>query len=117
MNVLVTGLFEPAALHAIRRLGQLGHSVTTAEGHRLAYAGFSRYVKERVHVPNMRHHQQEYIDAVLKEIETGKYDLYFPSFEEIIPISRYRDRIQRSSAGRSPLLPDRGERSHLAEAG
>jgi len=30
MKVLVTGLFEPAALHAIRRFGQLGYEVYAA---------------------------------------------------------------------------------------
>jgi len=93
MKVLVTGLFEPAALHAIRRLGQMGLEVYAAEGHRLAYAAFSKYVTKRIRLPNMRHQPQEYALRLLQEIETGKYDYYFPSYEEIILMSHFRDRI------------------------
>ena len=60
MRVLVTGLFEPAAVHVIRRLGELGYEVYAAEGHRLAYAGFSKYVTRRIAVPNMRYAPREY---------------------------------------------------------
>ena len=93
MKVLVTGLFEPAALHAIRRFGQLGHEVYAAEGHRLAYAAHSKYVTRRVRLPNMRHHPRDYALRLLREIETAKYDYYFPSYEEIILMSHFRDRI------------------------
>jgi len=94
MNVLVTGLFEPAALHAIRRFGQMGFKVYAAEGHRLAYAAYSKYVTKRVRLPNMRHKPKAYAARLLQELETGKYDYYFPSYEEIILMSHFRDRIQ-----------------------
>ncbi len=93
MKVLVTGLFEPAAVFAIRRLGELGHTVVAAEGHRLAYAGFSKHVDRRIHVPNMRHEPKRYAEAILRELETGQYDAYFPSYEEIILLSHSRDRL------------------------
>lgn len=103
MKVLVTGLFEPAALHAIRRFGELGYEVYAAEGHRLAYAAFSKYVTKRIRVPNMHHNPEGYAKRVLQEIETGKYDYYFPSFEEIILMSHYKDRIL---AATKTTLPD-----------
>jgi len=93
MKVLITGLFEPAAVLAIRRLGELGHTVVAAEGHRLAYAAYSKHVSRRIRVPNMRHHPEEYAQAILRELESGKYDAYFPSYEEIILLSRSRDRV------------------------
>ena len=93
MKVLVTGLFEPAALHTIRRFGQLGYEVYAAEGHRLAYCAYSKYVTKRIRLPNMRHKPREYATRLLQEIETGKYDYYFPAYEEIILMSQYRDRI------------------------
>jgi carbamoylphosphate synthase large subunit len=93
MKVLVTGLFEPAAVFAIRRMGELGHTVVAAEGHRLAYAAFSKYVSRRLHVPNMRHDPERYAAAILRELETGGYDAYFPSYEEIILLSHSRDRV------------------------
>ncbi len=93
MKVLVTGLFEPAAVFVIRRLGELGHTVVAAEGHRLAYAAFSKHVSRRVRLPNMRHDPEGYAQAVLRELETGEYDAYFPSYEEIILMSYFRDRV------------------------
>jgi len=93
MKVLVTGLFEMAALHAIRRFGQMGFEVHVAEGHLLAFSGFSKYVSKRIRVPNMRYHSEEYTKRIVEILETGDYDYYFPSYEEIILMSRYRDRI------------------------
>ncbi len=93
MRVLVTGLFEPAAVHVVRRLGELGHEVYAAEGHRLAYAGFSKHVTRRIALPNMRYAPREYAVALLRELESGRYDFYFPSYEEIILMSHYRDRV------------------------
>jgi len=71
----------------------LGHEVYAAEGHYFAYAAYSKYVTKRVRLPNMRHKPREYAERLLQEIETGNYDYYFPSYEEIILMSRYRDRI------------------------
>jgi len=104
MKVLVTGLFEPAALTAIRRLGQLGHEVYAAEGHYFAFSAFSKHVTRRVRLPNMRHRPIEYAKRLLQELESGKYDAYFPSYEEIILMSRYRDRI---SAAVKTIIPDK----------
>ena len=103
MKVLVTGLFEPAALHAIRRLGQLGHEVYAAEGHSLAFSAFSKYVKRRVRLPNMRHKPRAYAQRLLQELESGKYDAYFPSYEEIILMSHYRERV---SAAVKTIIPE-----------
>jgi predicted ATP-grasp superfamily ATP-dependent carboligase len=103
MKVLVTGLFEMAALHAIRRFGQMGYEVHTAEGHYLAFSGFSKYVSKRLRVPNMRHHQEEYTQGVIRLLESGDYDYYFPSYEEIILMSHHRDRIL---AVTKTILPD-----------
>jgi carbamoylphosphate synthase large subunit len=93
MKLLVTGLFEPAAVLAIRRLGELGHTVVAAEGHRLAYAAYSKHVDRRIWVPNMRHRPDAYAAAILRELETGSYDAYFPNYEEIILLSHFRERI------------------------
>ncbi len=92
-RVLVTGLFEPAALHVIRRFGQMGYEVHAAEGHLLAFAGFSKYVKKRIRLPNMRYFPERYAERLLSVLEEGDYDYYFPSYEEIILLSHHRDRL------------------------
>ncbi len=93
MKVLVTGLFEPAALHVIRRFGKMGYEVHAAEGHRLAFAAYSKYVSKRVRLPNMRHRPRQYAERLLETIEAGDYAYYFPSYEEIILMSHFRDRL------------------------
>jgi len=104
-KVLVTGLFEPAALHVIRRFGQMGYDVYGAEGHLLAFAGFSKYVKKRIRLPNMRYFPERYAERLLVELEQGDYDYYFPSYEEIILLSHYRERLL--SATKS-IIPETG---------
>jgi biotin carboxylase len=104
MKVLVTGLFEPAAVHVIRRLGEMGYQVHAAEGHRLAYAAFSKHVSGRIRLPNMRYAPEAYAQRLLAELETGAYDFYFPSFEEIILMSPFRDRILAATRTTLPEL-------------
>ena len=114
MKVLVTGLFEPAALHAIRRFGQLGYEVHTAEGHLLAFAGFSKYVSKRNRIRNMRYFPQQYAEGLLRLLESGEYDYYFPGYEEILLMSHYRDRIL---AAVKTTLPDIGTLMQLHDKG
>jgi biotin carboxylase len=51
----------------------------------------------------MRYFPKRYAERVLEEIESGKYDAYFPSYEEIILMSHFRDRIH---AAVKTMLPD-----------
>lgn len=110
-RLLVTGLFEPAALAIVRRLGRDGWHVTAADGHRMAYGLFSRYVARRVKVPSLRLNPNGYVQALLRELAAGGYDVYFPTFEEVIPLSRVRDEILRHSATVLPT-PEEVETFH-----
>ena len=103
MNVLVTSMFGPAAPIAIRRFGELGFHVTAADCHRLAFGFYSKYVSRRVRLPSLRIHPQAYTEALLRELETGRYDYFFPVFEEVIPLSLHRERML---AVTKTLLPD-----------
>ena len=103
MNVLVTSMFGPAAPIAIRRFGELGFNVTAADCHRLAFGFYSKYVSRRVRLPSLRIHPQAYTEALLRELETGRYDYFFPVFEEVIPLSRYRE---RTLAATKSVIPD-----------
>ena len=103
MNVLITAMFEPAALTAIRRFGEMGFKVAAADGHRLAFGLYSKYVSRRVRLPSLRIHPQAYTEALLRELETGRYDYYFPALEEIIPLSRSRERLL---AATKSVIPD-----------
>jgi biotin carboxylase len=118
MKVLVTGLFEPAALHAIRRFGEMGFEVHAAEGHLFAYAGYSKYVKKRFRLPNMRYFPERYAKSLLGILESGNYDYYFPSFEEIILMSHFRERIAAATKNTIPdtaVLMRQHDKAQLAE--
>lgn len=92
-KVLVTGLFTQAALFAVRRLAALGYAVTAADGHRLAFGMYSKYVTRRILLPDLRTKPAAYAGALLAELSNGAYDYYFPSFEEIFLLAQYRDRL------------------------
>jgi predicted ATP-grasp superfamily ATP-dependent carboligase len=93
MKVLITGLFTQAGIFAVRRFGKLGFEVTAADNHRLAYGMYSKYVSRRIVLPSLRNNPAGYAEAIIKELETNKYDFYFPCFEELYLLSNYRDRI------------------------
>lgn len=121
MNVLVTGLFEVATVFAIRRLAELGCKVTAADGHRLAFSMYSRDVSNRVRLPNMRKSPVAYAEALLRELERGQYDYYYPGYEEIILLSHYQDRLNQLTQTTVPNLEtimrlhDKAELAKLAE--
>ena len=93
MRVLITGMFTQAALFAVRRFAQMGCEIAAADGHRLAFGMYSRYVSRRVKLPVLRSKPQKYAEAVLNELRRNRYDFYFPTFEEIFLLSRYRKQI------------------------
>lgn len=92
-RLLITGLFMPAALAVIRRLGGQGWQITAADCHRLAYGLHSRFVRRRIHLPSLRRQPEAYAAAVLDELRSGQYDFYFPSYEEVILMSHVRDQV------------------------
>jgi len=93
MRVLITGLFEPGALAALRRLGELGAEITAADCHRLSYGMYSRYVRRRVVLPSLREEPQGYARKLLEELAAGNYDYYFPGYEEILLMSQLREQV------------------------
>lgn len=103
MNVLVTGLFEVATVFAIRRFAQLGYDVAAADGHRLAFSMYSRDVRRRVRLPNMRKSPAAYAEALIRELERRRYDYYYPGYEEIILLAHHQDRIKQLT---QTTLPD-----------
>ncbi|MBN1859369.1 ATP-grasp domain-containing protein [Candidatus Bipolaricaulota bacterium] len=104
MRVLVTGLFEVATVFAIRRFAELGCEVTAADGHRLAFSMYSKDVSNRVRLPNMRKSPSAYAEALIRELERGRYDYYYPGYEEIILLAHYQDRIKQLTRTTIPDL-------------
>ncbi|MCU0662454.1 MAG: ATP-grasp domain-containing protein [Myxococcota bacterium] len=94
MKALVTGLFTQAGLFAVRRFGELGFKVTAVDNHPLAFGLYSRYVERRVILPSLREDPLRYARYLIKELEEGGYEYYFPAFEESFVLSDFRSRIE-----------------------
>ncbi len=121
MRVLITGLFEPGALAALRRFGELGAEITAADCHRLSYGMYSKYVRRRIVLPSLREKPAEYARKLLAELTGSSYDYYFPGYEEIVLMSQLReqvlDNVQSVLPPYETLLSfhDKSRLAHLAE--
>lgn len=93
MKVLITGLFTQGAIFAIRRFAKEGFEITGADSHRLAYGFYSKYVKKKLLLPRIMSNPTGFAEGIIKELKKNKYEYFFPSFEEIFLLSKYRDEI------------------------
>jgi predicted ATP-grasp superfamily ATP-dependent carboligase len=100
MKILVTSARTPHALGAIRSFGDKGHEVVAADCTDLAPGLHSRFVSQRRLTPPMTERPREWAAWLLEEIRVGKYDLLFPTFEEIFLVARMQDLLR----GRVGLL-------------
>jgi len=102
-KVLITGLFTQAGIFSVRRFGQLGFEVTAADNHRLAFGMYSKYVNKRIQLPSLKKNPVGYAKAVIEELEKGKYDYYFPAFEELYLMSHFKHEIPSHT---KTIIPD-----------
>ena len=91
MRVLITSSRTPHALAAIRSFGKKGWEVTAGDSTRLSAGGFSKYASHRLIYPSMTEKPQKFLEAILEEVSKTKYDLLFPTFEEIFLFARFQD--------------------------
>jgi predicted ATP-grasp superfamily ATP-dependent carboligase len=90
LRVLITSTRTPHALAAVRSFGEKGWEVTAGDSTRLSMGKFSRFVTKRLLYPPMTERPTQFVEALLHEVSTTKYDLIFPTFEEIFLIARFR---------------------------
>ena len=105
MKILIPSCRSPHALAAIRSFAAKGFEVTAADCTRLSPGLYSRGASRRFLYPSATEKPAEFADAMVAELDRGKYDLLFPTFEEIFLFSRIRDRIPASV---KHLVPEYG---------
>lgn len=97
MRVLVTGtsLFFSRVL--IQGFARHGAEVTAADSSLISTGKMSRFTSRRLRVPSMAKQPEDYIRALVNELERREYDLVVPSFEEALLLSQHRASIEAAS--------------------
>jgi len=93
VKVLVTSARAPHALAFIRSLGERGYEVVAGDSTRLSMGLYSKYVSKRFLYPSVTEKPAAFLRALEDELAREKYDLLFPTFEEIFLIARHRERL------------------------
>ena len=93
MKILVTSARAPHALAVIRSMGERGHEVVAGDSTRLAMGAYSKFVTRRFWYPSVTERPAAFLAALEAELQRERYDLLFPTFEEIFLIARQRERF------------------------
>ena len=90
MRVLVTTARMPFSVDLIRKLGEAGLTVFTADTFEQAPGGHSRFVEAHVVVPSPRRDTAAFVAAVARVLREREIDLLVPTFEEVFYLARQR---------------------------
>jgi len=103
MRVLVTGssvLFSPPL---IAGLGHRGAEITAADSLKFSVGKVSRFTHRTLLVPRPGTNPEGYLQAILQELRSRRYDLLLPSFEESLLLAEYQNELQTLT---NVFLPD-----------
>lgn len=90
-----TSLFFSRVL--IQGFARHGAEVTAADSSLISTGKMSRFTSRRLRVPSMAKQPEDYIRALVNELERREYDLVVPSFEEALLLSQHRASIEAAS--------------------
>ncbi len=93
---LLTGTRAPATLDLARRLSREGVRVLGADSMRFPVGRFSKAFDSHHRVPSPRFRRREFIDAILRLVETEKVTLLWPTCEEIFHLAAHHDEISKT---------------------
>ncbi|MDI9422206.1 MAG: ATP-grasp domain-containing protein [Bacillota bacterium] len=95
MRALVTTPSSPVSLFFVRRLKQMGYTVTAIDSHRRSFASYSNAVSKTIIAPSLRYDPHGFAQAVLDELKREDYDFYLPVLECSFLMSYYQDEIKQ----------------------
>ena len=95
MRALVTTPSSPVSLFFVRRLRQMGYTVTAIDSHRRSFASYSNAVSKTIIAPSLRYDPHGFAQAVLDELKREDYDFYLPVLECSFLMSYYQDEIKQ----------------------
>jgi hypothetical protein len=93
MRFLVTASSTFFATRLIQGLGAHGVEVTAADSRWLSIGKVSRHAKRRLRLPSLSLDPAGYLDSLIRELKTRRYDLLLPTFEESLLLAEYRDEL------------------------
>jgi predicted ATP-grasp superfamily ATP-dependent carboligase len=122
-NVLVTDGHFRKSLAVVRSLGRKGIPVTVGERTFLNTSFFSKYCSRRLIYPSPQQSPNQFIEFVLEEIKTKRYDCVFPMEEgTLLLLAKYHSQISEYAYLLIPDLKkiefvrDKGNLMRFAEA-
>jgi len=93
MKVLLTSVRLPFGLDMVRKFGEEGHEVYTAETFKTAPGSHSKFVKEHFIVPSPTYETRAFIDKLKGIIRLRSIELLVPCFEEVFYIAAHMDEL------------------------
>jgi predicted ATP-grasp superfamily ATP-dependent carboligase len=103
-RVLITNAQLRSGLAAIRSLGEKGLAVTAADSDRICTGFFSKYVDRRLVHPDPRRNPEGFVEAILTELRSRRYELIFPLNDHaMVPLSKHKAELEQLT--RYPYLP------------
>jgi predicted ATP-grasp superfamily ATP-dependent carboligase len=95
MKVLITSVRLPFGLDIVRKFGEEGHEVCTAETFKTAPGSHSKFVKEHLIVPSPTFETRAFIDKLKEIIASRSIELLVPCFEDVFYISKHLDELSQ----------------------
>lgn len=92
MKILMTDGSSTSARQSITCLGPQ-HTIDILDPSSLCQCRFSRFVKRWHRCPPFSRQPQEYLQFLVERIDTGSYDILFPTHEQIYLLARFQQMI------------------------
>lgn len=96
-RILVTEGSSSSARQTLYGLGRR-HTIGLLDPSRLCMCRFSRLVQHFHRSPSYARASGQYLQFLLRTVREGRYDVLFPTHEEVYLLSRFRDRLQTDVA-------------------
>jgi glutathione synthase/RimK-type ligase-like ATP-grasp enzyme len=93
-RILITGGRAPTALDIARKLNSQGHTIYVVDSIKYNLCRYSKAVKKCYISPSPSSHELDYIDTLLRIIETHLIDLIIPTCEEAFYLSKHKEKFK-----------------------
>jgi biotin carboxylase len=94
MRVLITGASTFFVPPLVRGFGLRGVEVTTADSRWFSMGKAARHSLRTLRLPLLARNPGGYLDGILSELKTRRYDLLLPAHEESLLLAEYRHELE-----------------------
>src|SRR5215470_11456352 len=92
LKILLTEGSSLSARHTLSALGPLGHTIDVCDPRPpMCLARFSRYTRRLHRCPPFAGDPAGYLEFILAQLRSQRYDVLFPVHDQAFLLSRYRD--------------------------